>query len=220
MPIQSAGVLCAVCLLAFVGTGCKSASNAFWEKMGYEKRELLVSDVKKARDAQNDAKEEIKTTMQRFKEVTGFQGGDLEAKYNKLNASYESSVARANKVTSRIGDVEKTAGDLFNEWEKELGEYTDQRLREQSRQQLTDTRSRYRELLAAMRQAESRMKPVLDRFKNAVLSLKHSLNAAAIAGLQGTAVEIEQDVTRLIADMERSIAEANAFIGQIEQKKG
>ena len=220
MPIQSARLLCALCLLAVTGTGCKSASNAFWEKMGYEKRELLVSDVKKARDAQNAAKEEIKTTMQRFKEVTGFQGGDLEAKYNKLSASYEDSVARAGKVTSRIGDVEKTAGDLFSEWEKELGEYTDQRLREQSREQLTDTKSRYRELLSAMRQAESRMKPVLDRFKNAVLSLKHSLNAAAIAGLQGTAVEIEQDVTKLIADMEKSIAEANAFIGQIEQKKG
>ena len=219
MTFQSARLFCTLCLLTVTGTGCKSASNAFWEKMGYEKRELLVSDVKDARDAQNAAKEEIKTTMQRFKEVTGFQGGDLEAKYNRLSASYEDSVARADKVTSRIGDVEKTAGDLFSEWEKELGEYTDQRLREQSREQLTDTKSRYRELLGAMRQAESRMKPVLDRFKNAVLSLKHSLNAAAIAGLQGTAVEIEQDVTRLIADMEKSIAEANAFIGQIEQKK-
>lgn len=221
MPNESARLLCAFgLLLAFSGTGCKSASNAFWEKMGYEKRELLVSDVKKARDAQNDAKEEIKTTMQRFKEVTGFQGGDLEAKYNKLKASYDDSSARAGKVSSRIGDVEKTAGDLFGEWEKELAEYTDAKLREQSRDQLTDTRSRYRELLTAMRQAESRMKPVLDRFNNAVLSLKHSLNAAAIAGLQGTAIEIEQDVAKLIVDMERSIDEANSFIGQIEQKKG
>jgi hypothetical protein len=157
--------------------------------------------------------------MQRFKEVTGFQGGDLEAKYNKLKASYDDSVARAGKVSGRIGDVEKTAGDLFSEWEKELGEYTDAKLKEQSRQQLTDTKSRYRELLTVMRQAEGRMKPVLDRFNNAVLSLKHSLNAAAIAGLQGTAVEIEQDVAKLITEMERSIAEANSFIGQIEQKK-
>lgn len=220
--LHSVRLLCAACLLACCGTGCKSASNAFWEKMGYEKRELLVSDVKKARDAQNDAKEEIKTTMQRFKEVTGFQGGDLEAKYNKLNASYEDSVARAGKVSTRIADVEKTADALFSEWQDEIGEYTDPKLKEQSRQQLADTKSRYRELLGVMRQAEGRMKPVLDRFKNAVLSLKHSLNAAAIAGLQGTAVEIEQDVAKLITEMERSINEANAFIGQMqtEQKKG
>jgi hypothetical protein len=206
-------------LLAAGGTGCKSASNAFWEKMGYEKRDLLVSDVKKARDAQNDAKVQIQTTMQRFKEVTGFQGGELEAKYEKLNSAYETAASRADKVSARIGDVEKTAGGLFGEWEKELGEYTDPSLKRQSEQKLADTKQRYQQLVGVMRAAEGKMRPVLDVFRNQVLFLKHNLNAAAIASLQGTAVSIEQDVTKLIADMEASINEANAFISQMDTKK-
>jgi chromosome segregation ATPase len=205
-------------VLAAGGTGCKSASNAFWGAMGYEKRDLLVSDVKKARDAQNDAKVQIQTTMQRFKEVTGFQGGELEAKYEKLKSAYETASARADKVSGRIGDVDKTANSLFAEWEKELGQYSDPALKRQSEQKLGETKQRYQQLVGVMRAAEAKMQPVLKVFNDHVLSLKHNLNAAAIASLQGTAAGIEQDVSRLIADMEQSINEANAFIAEIEKK--
>ena len=206
-------ILCSAAL-----TGCKSASNSFWGLLGYEKRELLVSDVKKARDAQNAAKEEIKTTMQRFKEVTGFQGGDLEAKYEKLKDAYDDAKGRADKVTTRIADVEKTGGDLFEEWEEELGQYSNPQLRDQSRQKLSETKSRYRQLVSVMKQAEGKMKPVLKVFNDQVLYLKHNLNAAAISSLQNTATTIEADVARLIADMEASIKEANDFIKTIEKE--
>src|SRR3954468_5211978 len=150
---------CAAILLCFVAfggaTGCHSASNSFWGAMGYEKRELLVSDVKKARDAQNVAKTEIQTTMQRFKEVTGFQGGELEAKYEKLKSAYERAQSRADTVTSKIGDVETTANSMFSEWKKELGEYADPNLRRQSEEKLAETQQRFGQLLAAMRTAES-----------------------------------------------------------------
>jgi hypothetical protein len=210
--------LCLLFVVAAGGTGCKSASNAFWGAMGYEKRDLLVSDVKKARDAQNDAKVQIQTTMQRFKEVTGFQGGELEAKYEKLKSAYETAASRADKVSSRIGDVDKTANSLFSEWEKELGQYSDPTLKRQSEQKLGETKQRYQQLVGVMRAAEAKMQPVLKVFNDHVLSLKHNLNAAAIASLQGTAAGIEQDVSKLIADMEQSINEANAFIAEIEKK--
>ena len=69
-----------------------------------------------------------------------------------------------------------------------------------------------------MRTAESKMKPVLRAFNDQVLYLKHNLNAAAIASLQGTAVQIDKDVSALIADMEKSINEANAFVANMEKK--
>lgn len=207
-------VLGSLMLLTFF-TGC--SANTLWRKMGYENRELLVSDVKEARDEQNKAKEEIKTTMERFKEVTGFQGGDLESKYNKLKSAYDDAESRAGKVSSRIKDVEKTAGELFEEWEEELEKYDNAELRSKSRQQLTETRTKYKQLLSVMKQAESKMKPVLKAFNDQVLFLKHNLNAAAITSLQGTAASIDSDVGKLIADMEASIKEANDFISTMEK---
>ena len=60
------------------------------------------------------------------------------------------------------------------------------------------------------------MEPVLTSFRDHVLYLKHNLNAQAIASLQGELGGIEVDVSRLIADMERSIAEAQNFIKAAE----
>ena len=156
-------VLGSLILLSFF-TGC--SANTLWRKMGYENRELLVSDVKEARDEQNKAKEEIKTTMERFKEVTGFQGGDLETKYNKLKSAYDDAESRSGKVSGRIKDVEKTAGELFEEWEEELEKYDNAELRSKSRQQLTETKAKYKQLLSVMKQAESKMKPVLKALKS------------------------------------------------------
>jgi hypothetical protein len=213
----SAAIL--LCLVAVGGgAGCHSASNSFWGMMGYEKRDLLVSDVKKARDSQNVAKAEIQTTMQRFKEVTGFQGGELEAKYEKLKSQYDRAQSRADAVTSRIDNVETTAGSMFSEWKKELGEYSDPNLRRQSEQKLAETQQQFQQLLSAMRTAEGKMKPVLRAFNDQVLYLKHNLNASAIASLQGTSMQIDKDVSALIAEMEKSINEANAFVANMEKK--
>ena len=77
------------------------------------------------------------------------------------------------------------AADLFKEWEKELEQISSASLRESSRNQLQETRRRYDELHAGLKRAERCMDPVLARFKDQVLYLKHNLNAEAIASLKG-----------------------------------
>lgn len=67
-------------------------------------------------------------------------------------------------------------------------------------------------MIRAMKDAESRMDPVLRAFNDQVLFLKHNLNARAIASLDTTVLELEGEVDRLIEEMNASIAEANAFI--------
>jgi hypothetical protein len=203
-----------IALLAMVG--CSTAYYAAWQKLGYEKRDILVSRIKDTQEDQEAAKQQFTTTLQRFQEVTHFNGGDLEAEYNKLNSSYESCESRANDVSKRIKSVEKVAGDMFDEWNSELSQYSDPNLRASSQQKLNDTKVRYDKLIAIMKQAESRMPPVLTAFHDQVLYLKHNLNASAIASLQTTSAGIESDVSQLIKEMNASIAEANAFVGQLK----
>jgi hypothetical protein len=76
-----------VCVLALT-TGCKTAYYKTWEKLGWAKRDILVDRVKDARDDQDAAKKQFQTTLDQFKSVTGYNGGDLEAKYKKLNSAY------------------------------------------------------------------------------------------------------------------------------------
>ena len=64
--------------------------------------------------------------------------------------------------------------------------------------------------------AADRMDPILVTFRDQVLYLKHNLNAAAISSLATTHRNLEADITRLIAEMETSIREAESFIKDLK----
>jgi hypothetical protein len=73
-------------------------------------------------------------------------------------------------------------------------------------------------MLAAMRKAEKSTVPVLNSMRDQVLYLKHSLNARAIASIKGELAAIDSDVSRLIANMQKSIDESNRFIAKIKDQ--
>ena len=204
-------------LLVFSGlllllNGCSSAYYGAMEKVGVHKREILVDRVEGAREAQAEAKEQFADALQEFLAVSKVPATELQATYNRLNDEFKQSESRAQAVRDRIASIDNVANALFREWNDELGQYTNATLRSQSERQLRSTRDRYAALMRVMEQASARMTPVLDAFRDQVLFLKHNLNAQAIAALDGTSRELQQDISRLIADMDKSIREADLFI--------
>jgi len=196
-------------------TGCASTSIAVREKLGTPKREQLVDRVDETRDAQENAKEQFASTLDELKALSGFDGGELENAYTRLKKQLDRAEDRAGKVSSKIKSVDRVGAALFKEWEAELEEYSTESLRRASEQQLDETRDAFGDVLRAMKAAESKMAPVLSAFGDQVLFLKHNLNARAIASLDDTLVELESEIAVLIADMEASIDEANAFIDEM-----
>ncbi len=204
----------------FISLGCQSMYYAGMEKMGYHKRDLMVSDVEKARDAQQEAKEQFKSALDRFTTVLNIKGGELQDKYDTLNAEYERSEAKAQAVRDRIASVEDVSQALFTEWEAELKEYSSASLRRSSQTKLTQTRTQYVKLIKAMKRAESKMPPVLGKFKDQVLFLKHNLNAQAIASLKSELGSVESNIKILIKEMETSIKQADTFISSMNTGQG
>jgi len=196
--------------------GCSSAYYGTLEKFGYAKREVLVDRVEKAQESQTEAKEQFASALERFLAVTKADGGELQRTYDALNADFKRSEARAAEVRDRIDSVEDVAEELFSEWKRELEQYTNATLRRESQRQLDATRRNYDNLLKLMHRAAERMEPVLSTFRDQVLFLKHNLNAQAIASLGSTHRELEADISRLIADMEASIRESEAFIKTLQ----
>jgi hypothetical protein len=205
-------------LLTFGLTACSSAYYSGLEKIGIPKREVMVHRVEKARDTQEETKQQFKSALEQFTVMTNFKGGDLEATYNKLNGEYEASVKKAEEVDKRIADIEDVSSALFNEWETELGQYSNAALKRNSQQKLTATKAHYQQLIAAMRKAETKIEPVLSVFRDQVLYLKHNLNAQAIASLKGQLDSVKSDVSALVIEMEKSINEADAFIKTMEKQ--
>lgn len=200
---------------ALVVPGCSSTGIAIRESLGTPKREQLVDRVDETRDAQESAKEQFASTLDELKSLSGYDGGELESAYKRLSSQLSRAENRAERVSDRIKSVDRVANALFNEWEDELDEYATDSLRNASARQLDETRQRFGDVLFSMRKAESKMGPVLDAFNDQVLFLKHNLNARAIASLDSTLGELEGEIASLIADMEASIDEANAFIDEM-----
>ena len=196
--------------------GCSTAYYAAWEKLGYAKRDILKERVVEARDEQQAAGEQFKDALTKLKEVYTFQGGDLEKAYRELQGEYDDARSRAEAVSKRIRSMETVANDLFVEWEKEIGEISNPSMAASSRQKLGETRTRFETMRLALVKAETSMAPVLKQFQDYTLFLKHNLNAQAIASLKGEAVNIEKDLGKLLADMNASIARADAFVKTLE----
>ncbi len=204
-------------LTALAVTACSSLYYSSLEKIGIPKREIMVYRVKKARDTQQETKQQFKSALARFTELTHYQGGDLEEIYNRLNSEYEASVDKAQQVRTRIDDIEDVSEALFEEWQEEITQYSSVSLKASSARKLARTRRQYARLIEAMNRAYAKIAPVLAVFKDQVLYLKHNLNAQAISSLQGELKTVESDVSVLVAAMEKSINEADAFIESIEQ---
>jgi chromosome segregation ATPase len=164
-------------------TGCRNVMYSAYEKVGVYKRDLLKKRVVAARDEEKNAQQEFKDALTRLKEMTQFDGGNLEKRYRRLQSDYDDAAARVAAVHKRVQDVQTVAGDLFTEWDKENRQIETESLRQTSRQQLNDTRQRYDEMLRALKRSEGSMDPVLRKLHDYVLALKHSLNAQAIAAL-------------------------------------
>jgi hypothetical protein len=197
-------------------TACQSAYYGAMEKAGYAKRDILVSRVEKAQEAQGEAKEQFADALQSFLAVTKVDGGELRKKYDELNSQLQRSETRAKAVHDRIAAIDAVATALFEEWGNELGLYTNPELRTQSQQQLAATRIRYADLMSAMRRAAARMEPVLVTFRDQVLFLKHNLNAQALRALDATSRSLQGDISTLIAEMEKSMREADSFIRELK----
>lgn len=199
-------------LSAPILAGCESTYYSTMEKFGIEKRDLLVERIEDTRDVQEEAQQQFRDALEQYRSVVNFDGGELEATYDRLKSEYEDSEAVSKQIASRIRQVEDVSEDLFAEWEVELSQIQSSALRNDSAQKLRDTKVRSKQLIQAMWRAEKSVHPVLDSLRDQVYYLKHNLNARAVAALRGELSIIDADVTRLVFQMQNSINEANAFI--------
>jgi Protein of unknown function (DUF2959) len=206
---------------AVLALGLSSCSGLYYEamkKLGKEKRDILVGRLVSGQKAQEQAKEQIQTTLEAFQKVTGFNGGDLEKVYKKLNGELEDADARARNVTEKIDAIEKIGNDLFKEWGQEIATMQNASLRNQSQNLLRQTQRRHQQHLRTMRITEEKMTPVLRAFRDQVTFLKHNLNAKAISSLKRTAAGLDSEVAELVKDLETSVKEADVYIATLSKE--
>lgn len=203
---------------SLVLSGCQSAYYGAMEKVGYHKRDIMVSRVQDAKESQQEAQEQFSSALEEMQALLNHDGGDLQSAYEKAKDEYESAQGAADDVSNRISKVEDVAEALFDEWQAEIGEISKASLRRSSESKLKATQRAYNQLVRSMRRAEDKMPPILTAMKDNMLYLKHNLNAQAIGAIKGEFASLQTDISSLIKEMNRSIEESNKFIESLEGK--
>mgnify|MGYP000300416124 CR=1 FL=1 len=205
-----------ISLLLISLMGCQTAYYSAMEKVGIHKRDILIDRVEEATTSQEEAKEEFKSALEQLSSLISFQGGELQAQYEASSAQYEASVEAAKKVSEHIEKVDDVATALFTEWEDEITQYSNKSLQRQSQSTLRQTQLLFNSLMRSMRRSEQQMAPILATLRDHTLFLKHNLNASAIGALKGEYQTIKKGVEQLITEMNKSIAESQAFIATLK----
>jgi hypothetical protein len=206
----------ALCCLALAMSGCESMKYSALEKVGIHKRDILIDRIEDTQEAQEEGQEQFQSALEQFRSVVAFDGGELERMYQKFDDEYRACEEAASDISEHIDSVESVADALFNEWQNELNEYQNAKLRRASEKQLSETKQRYRQILGAMRQSERAVKPVLAILHDNVLFLKHNLNARAVGSLRGELANIDREIAQLTQSMQRSINESQRFIDSLK----
>ncbi len=209
----------ALAALLAAGYAVTGSLDAGIDWMWKEPRDLLVDRVEAARDSQHEAAEQFRDALTEFKSIVNVPESELERQYRKLDKAHRRSRDAAEDISKRVDRVVSASNRLLDEWRDELNDYNDPALRRIAEQQFDQTREHAARLIASMRQTEQRMQPVLASFQDQVLYLKHNLNFSAMAALEGEAAAIETNVDVLIDEMNRAIAEADAFIAVILERE-
>jgi hypothetical protein len=186
------------------------------EKLGKEKRDILLQRIVDSKKEQDAARKQIQTTLKTFQELAGYQGGDLERSYNKLNDDYERAQSQADKLKDRVKSIDQVGSDLFREWQKEIDQMKNQDLKSRSRTLLRDARQRHSIYVRKMARTVQKMNPILQTFRDQVLFLKHNLNARAVGSLKQTATSINSAVDDWMKDLDSSLQEADSVIATLK----
>jgi len=187
------------------------------EKLGREKRDILVKRILTVKKDQQETQEQLKTTLDAFKEVTGFEGGDLEKTYNRLNGSFERCRSRADELHDHVESVDDVAKRMFSEWKGEIKNMRNVTLKRQSQALLTDAQRRHSGYMRQMRATEAKIRPILQAFSDQVVFLKHNLNARAISSLKKTSADLDLQANDLIREIGLSSREADDYIKALAQ---
>lgn len=205
-----------VCIGLF--SGCTTTHFSVWEKLGYQKREILQSRVERARDHFQVALDNFGLLASASEPLTaqGASASDVASWLQVLRGAYRRALKSASTLSAQIQQVDDVGMALFDEWEAEIDNTASSAQRSADQQELADTRRAYNVLIGSMRRSEVGVSPVL----TAVEDSMRSLDAESAQGVDNPGsgfLSLQGDLERLSGEFRRSIGLADEFANSLNR---
>ena len=208
----------ALAITVFFFAACSSTGRTSFLLFGGSKdaEEALVDSVRSARTEQAQSQEDFSAAFRLFQRLTAPQAVELEELDAELEDAIDECDEAAEQLRERILEIRTDSSTLFTEWKAELEHFSGEALRKKSESMLVDTEERSQRVIAALERVQGKMEPVLLKFHDYELFFNHNLNPRAIATLEDTYDDFEQELDALNEEITRSLNEMNSFLGRLE----
>jgi hypothetical protein len=199
--------------------GCQTVQTAYdrtKEMLGIQKRDIMISEVKDARQSLQEVSGQFQLAIDKFKTVFNSKEGKLEEKYKTLNIENEKTEKKAGDIQKSSDSVIRVAESLFAEWEAELNQYHSENLRSGSELRMQEAKDQYNKLINAMTLANEKAGPVLAALNDLVLFSRHNLNSETAESLTVELDAVAEKAAYLFQEIDAAIGEADALINLLD----
>ena len=206
-------------LFAFLASGCKALGGASFLVFGgsHAPQEDLVARARGGEQEAEEARADFAAAFHIYQRLTAPQAVELE----RLSAEFEDSVEacedRAQDLSERIDSIRHETEVLVKEWTEELARFSSDAVRKKSEAQMRDAEAYAQRLLVALERLQGRMQPVLRKLQDYALFFDHNLNARAIATLQDTYKDFDNESKALESELGKAQGEITAFLAHFAE---
>jgi hypothetical protein len=204
-------------LLALVAGGCKSFGGSFLVFGGsHAPQEDLVARARGAEKDIQEARADFAAASQLYQRLSSPQAVELEKLSGEFEDAVETCEDRAEDMADRIEAIREETVGLVKDWTEELARFSSDAVRKKSEAQMRDTEAYAQRLIAALERLQGRVQPVLLKLQDYELFFEHNLNARAIATLQDTYKDFDNEFRAFESELGKAQGEITAFLAHFE----
>ena len=158
------------------------------------------------------AKKSVYETILTLRPVIVPTEGDPVALFQGFMTALENSEERAEQLERAITPMERSAREVFAQWERDLRAFTNDSLRERSRDRMLTTRMQYDAVARSAKRASAVFGELNGSLRDIGLFLGHDFNPTAISLVQADAVAIRERAQELGGELDRCLVAAEKYV--------
>ena len=180
-------------------------SNAMGQAGSKESQKFLEYS-NASRDSFAQLQTELGSTLALYNNLIAGEAKKPESTYKKLTQAIGKSEKAVAKSNGSVEKMQKQAGKVFSEWEKELASYQNEQLKELSVQQFDASKKRNEAMTEKMKLAVEACNPLMVSLNEQATFMARDLSPEAMATLQGPAEELNGMAEEVIAQIDAALA--------------
>jgi hypothetical protein len=205
---------CLCGLLAFGAAGCVTDKDpARFDAFSENKMASVGRSVESARDAYVRAHDQIVEAVRTIRE-RAWTGSRPQEAYDLTRRLLARCESRLHSASRRLVSARAAAAEHFDQWGRELDDYEDKTLREESRRSLNEYKARFRTVAEEMERAGKEMEKVVAAIQDQMLFIKHHRNDAALPPRPQPEVDWEARMNPMMGQTDLAVLRADEFIAR------